>query len=186
MKKFVVMLILLVAILFTSGCTEKAQENSTNYQKIQNNSTNHHRSQNITMNNQNSQNKSEVVEATKLKQVNSFLQKGPVLLEIGAKGCSDCQSMKPILAQVAADYAGKITVISINMSKSPKLAEYFGAKVVPVSFVIIGIKDGNYTYLRDDGNISSDESKAKIVGLKHKEVFEKILNAALLEVSKSK
>lgn len=202
MKKLVVILILLVAILWASGCSEKAQENSTNYQNIQNdsmnhqynstnhqgnftnrqnNSTNHQNRQDNSMNYQNSQNKSVVVEATKLKQVNTFLRKGPVFLEIGARGCSDCQTMKAILAQVAADYGDKITVISIDMSKSPKLAEYFGARVVPVSYVIIGILNGNYTYMQEDSNVSSDGSKAKIVGLKHKEVFEKVLDAALLE-----
>jgi thiol-disulfide isomerase/thioredoxin len=159
MKKLAISLILLSSLLFASGCAEKAQENSTNHQNIQN--------------------KSIVVEATKLNQINTFLQKGPVLLEIGAPGCSDCQKMKKILPQVASDYGDKITVISINMSKSPKLADYFGAYFVPVSFVIIGIKNGNYTYMREDGSVSTNVSKAKIVGLRDKGVFEKILDTAL-------
>jgi thioredoxin 1 len=162
MRKLAISLILFASLLFTSGCAEKAQENSTNHQNIQN-----------------IQSKSIVVEANKLEQINTFLQKGPVLLEIGAPRCSDCQTMKPILAQVAADYGDKITVISINMSKSPKLADYFGAYVVPVSFVIIGIKNGNYTYMREDGSVSTNVSKAKIVGLRDKGVFEKILDTAL-------
>jgi len=65
------------------------------------------------------------------------------------------------------------------MSKSPKLAEYFEACVVPVSFVIIGINNGNYTYMRGDGNVSTNLSTAKIVGLRDKKVFEKVLDTAL-------
>lgn len=169
MKELAISLILLSSLLFASGCADKSQEKSTNNPNIQNNSTNYHKAliKNI------------VVEATKLKQINTFLQKGPVLLEIGAPRCSDCQTIKPLLAQVAADYGDKITVMSINMSKNPKLAEYFGAKVVPVSFVIIGNNNGNYTYLREDGNISTDKFKSMIAGLRDKEEFEKILDTAL-------
>ncbi len=114
------------------------------------------------------------------------LQKGPVFLEIGAPRCSDCQTMKSILNQVVVDYGDKITVISINISKSPKLAKYFGAHVVPVSFVIIDIKNGNYTYMQEDGNVSTNVSKAKIVGLRNKGMFTKVLNTALQQKNKSK
>jgi thiol-disulfide isomerase/thioredoxin len=159
MEKLAISLILLSSLFFASGCADKAQENFTNHSNIQN--------------------KSVVVEATKLKQINMSLQKGPVFLEIGAPRCSDCQTMKSILSQIGADYGDKITVISINMSKSPKLAEYFEVRVVPVSFVIIGINNDNYTYMRGDGNVSTNVSTAKIVGLRDKEVFEKVLDTAL-------
>jgi len=169
MKELAISLILLSSLLFASGLANKVQEKSANHPSIQNSSTIYHKTLI----------KSLVVEATRLKQINTCLQKGPVLLEIGAPRCSECQAMKPLLAQVAADYGDKITVISINMSKNPKLAEYFGAKVVPASFMIIGNSNGNYTYMRGDGNVSANVSTAKIVGLRDKEVFEKILDTAL-------
>lgn len=179
MRRIAISFILLSSLLFASGCTEKTQETPANHQNIQNNSTERQNVQNISTNHQDIQSKSIVVEATKLKQINMLLQKGPVLLEIGAPKCSDCQAIKPILAQIAADYAGKVTVTSLNMSKNPKLADYFGAYVVPVSFVILDVKNGNYTYMREDGNISTNKSQAKIVGLRHKKVFEKVLDTAL-------
>jgi thioredoxin 1 len=169
MKKLAIILILLASLLFTSGCAEKAQEKPTDSQNILNNNT---VSQNIL-------NKSAVIEATRLKQINAYLQKGPVLLKIGAEWCDDCKAMKPILAQVAADYEGKVTVMSVDIDKCPKLADYFGANVIPVSFVIIGIKNGNYTYMREDGNVSTDEFKAKIIGSRDKEVLETVLDTAL-------
>jgi thioredoxin 1 len=168
-KRLVILLIMLASLVFISGCAEKTQEKITNLQNVKNNSTS---SQNV-------QDKSVVVEATKLKQINTSLQKGPVLLEIGEKGCDDCQAMKPILAQVAADYGKKSTVMSVDMDKSPKLAEYFGAYFVPVSFVIFDNKNGNYTYIRENGNVSRDEFEAKIIGPRAKDVLEKLLDIAI-------
>lgn len=176
MKKFVIILILFTFVLFFSGCIENTQENSTNKQNILNNSSN---SQNIL-------NKS-IEEVTEFKQINISLQKSPIFLELGEKGCDDCQAMKPILAQVAAEYGGKITVMSVDINQSPELAKYFGANVVPVSFMILDIKSGNYTYLQEDDNISMDKFKAKIIGFRDKDNLEKIMDTAIQqEKNKSK
>jgi thioredoxin 1 len=169
MKKAVALLVLLVAVILISGCTENARENSAN-QNNHNNSTSRLHIENAS-----------VMEATRLKEINTYLQKNPVFLEIGSEGCSDCQDMKPILAQVAAEYRDRVTIMSVDMVKSPKLANYFGAYAVPVSFMLIGIKNGNYTYMQEDGNISSDILKSRIIGPRDKEALEKILDKALLE-----
>lgn len=167
MKKLVIFLILLTSLLFTSGCIENAQENSTNHQNILN--------------------KGVVVEASQLKQINISLQKGPVLLEIGEKECDYCQAIKPILGQIAVEYGSTVTVMSVDMDNSPKIANYFGAYVVPVSFVILDIKNGNYIYMREDGNVSTDKFNAKIIGPRDKDVLEKILDTAIQqEKDKSK
>ncbi|MDQ1254256.1 MAG: thioredoxin 1 [Euryarchaeota archaeon] len=196
MKKVVALLILLVAIVLLSGCIDNAQENSSNQQSNssnqQNNSSNQ---QNNSSNQQNDQNDStnpqtiesgSVVEVTRLKQINTYLQKNPVFLEIGSRGCSDCQDMKPILAQVAAEYKDRVTIMSLDMDENPKIADYFGAYVVPVSFMIIGIKNGNYTYMGENGNISTDGLKSRTIGPRDKEALEKILDNALIEKKKFK
>jgi thioredoxin 1 len=196
MKKVVALLILLVAIVLLSGCIDNAQENSSNQQinssNQQNNSSNQ---QNDSSNQQNNQNDStnpqtiesgSVVEVIKLKQINTYLQTNPVFLEIGSRGCSDCQDMKPILAQVAAEYKDRVTIMSLDMDENPKIADYFGAYVVPVSFMIIGIKNGNYTYMGENGNISTDGLKSRIIGPRDKEALEKILGNALIEKKKIK
>jgi thioredoxin 1 len=160
MKKSSILLILLTALLFSAGCTEKVYDkNSTNLQSTQE--------------------KTAVVEATQLEQINSSLQKGPVLLKIGAEWCDECQAIKPTLAQVAAEYGGKVTVMSVDIDQSPKLADYFGINVIPDTCVIVGIKNGEYVYMREDGNVSMDRFKARILKLEGKGTFEKILNFAL-------
>ena len=146
-------------MLFTAGCTEKTQENSTSPQIIQG--------------------KSDVIEATQLGQINESLQKGPVLLKLGAEWCGPCQEMKPTLKELAAEYGGRVTVMSVDIDQSPKLADYFEVIVVPDSFVIVGIENGEYVYMQEDGNLSKDRFKARILKLKDKELFERVLDFAL-------
>ena len=159
MKKFAVFLILLISLLFTSGCTEKAQENSTNHQNIQN--------------------KSAVVEATQMEQINTSLQNGPVLLELGAEWCEDCQTLKPTFDRIAAEYESRVTVMRIDVDKSPNLAEYFGVSSVPDSSEIVGTENNRYVYMQEDGNTTIDRFKARILGPQDKEVFEKVLDTSL-------
>lgn len=159
MKKSFILLILLTAMLFTAGCTGKTSENSTGPQIAQG--------------------KSDVIEATQLEQINASLQKGPVLLKIGAEWCGPCQEMKPILKELASEYGGRVTVMSIDVDQSPKLADYFGVIVVPDSSVIVGIDNGEYVYMREDGSLSKERFKARILKLKDKELFEQVLDSAL-------
>jgi thioredoxin-like negative regulator of GroEL len=159
MKKSFILLILLTAMLFTAGCAGKNQENSTSPQIIQG--------------------KNAVVEATQLEQINASLQKGPVLLKIGAEWCGPCQQMKPTLKELAAEYGGRVTVMSVDVDQSPKLADYFGVIAVPDSSVIVGIDNGEYVYMQENGNLSKDRFKARILKLKDKELFEKVLDFAI-------
>jgi len=158
MKKSFIILILLVAVL-SAGCTGKSQENSTNSPETKNESS--------------------VVELTHLDQINTSLQKGPVLLKIGAEWCEECQNLKPILAQIAADYKGRVTVMSMDIDNSPELADYFGIYVIPDTSVIVGLENGNYIYIQEDGSVSTDRSKAKILKIEGKEVYENVLDLAL-------
>lgn len=196
MKKVVALLILLVVVVLISGCLDNAQENSSdqqnnssdqqnNFSDQQNYASNQQNNSNDSTSPQNIENAS-VIEVTKLKQINTYLQKTPVFLEIGSRGCSDCQDMKPILAQVANEYKDRVTIMSVDMGESPKVADYFGAYVVPVSIVILGIKNGNYTYMGETGNISTDVSKSKIIGPRDKKALEKILDNALIKKKKFK
>ena len=158
MKKSFIILILLVAVL-SAGCTGKSQENSTNSPETKNESS--------------------VVELTHLDQINTSLQKGPVLLKIGAEWCEECQNLKPILAQIAADYEGRVTVMSMDIDNSPELADYFGIYVIPDTSVIVGLENGNYIYMQEDGSVSTDRSKANILKIEGKEVYENVLDLAL-------
>ena len=124
-----------------------------------------------------------VVQITQLEQINTFLHKGPVFVEMKAQSCKPCQQTKPILEKLAAEYKGKATIASIDIYQSPELAKYFGGYNLPDAFVIVGTKDGKYVYINDNGNSTLDRSQARIIGLNagNKNRFERIIDRALIQ-----
>lgn len=159
MKKLIILLILLAAVLFTAGCTENL-DNSTITQEIQE--------------------KSVVVEIADLEQINTSVQEGPVLLKIGAEWCGPCQQMKPILSNLAVEYGGRATVMSADIDKSPQLAAYFGIGYIPDSIMIVGIENGEYVYMQEDGNITTDRLQARVLGVRESQVYEELMDRAVL------
>ena len=134
----------------------------------------------------NTQEKSDVVEATELEQINTSLQRGPGFLKIGAEWCPTCRSMKSIIKELATEYRGKATIMSVDVDQSPKIVDYFGTRYIPDCSVIKGIENGEYVYMQENGNVSKDRSQARIVGLRNKEVCEKLLDLVLLHEAKEK
>lgn len=122
-----------------------------------------------------------VKEVTQLNQINSALQKGPVLLEFGATWCEYCQKTKPILQELATEYQGKATIMSVDVDNSPELTSYFGVDGIPDSAVIVGIKNNEYVYMQENGEVTTDRSSARIVGYTDtvKQEFENVLDLAL-------
>lgn len=167
MKKLVILLILLTSVLFTAGCSEKTPKNST--------------SSEVSM-------EESVVAITQLEQINTSLQKTPVFVKIGTKWCPECRSLKSVLEKLAAEYQGKVIIASIDADQNPELAEYFGVESIPDSSVIVGIENGTYVYMQENGNVSTDRSQAMFVGrhINDKETFEKVLDLALIQQGKSK
>jgi len=127
-----------------------------------------------------------VVETTELEQINTSLEEGPVFLKLGAEWCGACQSMEPILDELAAEYGEKATIMSVNINQNVQLATYFEVGYIPDSSVIMGIENGKYVYMQQDGNVTADRVRARIVGLEDKEVFEKVLEHALAYEEKGK
>lgn len=120
-----------------------------------------------------------VVEVTQLDQINTALGKGPVLLRIGAEWCEYCQKLKPVMQDLAKEYQGKATIMSADVDKSPKLADYFGVESMPDSCVIVSVKNGQYVYMQQNGKTTTVRSQARVIGYNNKEVFEKVINLAL-------
>ena len=47
------------------------------------------------------------------------------------------------------------------MDKSPEVRGYFGVESIPDSFVIVGIENGKYVYMQENGKVSTDRSQVK-------------------------
>lgn len=162
MKKLVLLLILLSAVLFMAGCIGGS------------------------MTPQGSSGKSAVVVVTQLEQINTSLQKNPVFLKMGSRWCPYCRAMDPILEKMAVEYIGNATIASIDVDKSLELAKYFEAEFIPDSCVIVGIENGTYVYMQEDGNVSVNRSQARFLGLNetdgpNEETFEKVLDLAVIQ-----
>lgn len=55
----------------------------------------------------------------------------PVLVDFWAEWCPPCRMMTPVLERIAADYAGRLTVVSLNCDEEPQTARTYGVLAMP-------------------------------------------------------
>ena len=66
----------------------------------------------------------------------------PVLLDFWAEWCGPCRMLSPLVAEVAAEYEGKIKVGKVNVDEQPELAGAFRVSGIPMLAVM---KEGKVT-----------------------------------------
>ena len=77
-----------------------------------------------------------------------------ILLEVGAPHCSSCDTLRPVLHQLATEQNGNFHLVEIDMTEEPDLAIDLGIRSVPTVVLYKG-----------------DRLIEKIVGLKPKKVY---------------
>lgn len=122
----------------------------------------------------------ELIAVSSIQQINEALQSGPVLIEMGYDDCPACKVQKPIMIDVQNDYQGVVTVMYLNTREVPTIAREFGVGYVPDSFVIVDIEDDKYRYMRYDGQITTDRTNARFVGVTRKDTLANTLDAAII------
>ena len=60
----------------------------------------------------------------------------PVVVDLWAPWCGPCRMVSPALAQVAAELAGRVKLVKVNVDESPKLQQRFGVQAIPTLMVL--------------------------------------------------
>lgn len=56
---------------------------------------------------------------------------GPVLVDYWAPWCGPCKMISPLLDEVSKEYAGKLTVVKLNIDDNPQTPQHYGVRGIP-------------------------------------------------------
>jgi thioredoxin 1 len=55
----------------------------------------------------------------------------PVLVDFSATWCGPCKKLEPVVREIAAEYAGRIRVVKVDVDRAPRTAARYAVLSVP-------------------------------------------------------
>ena len=83
----------------------------------------------------------------------------PRFVEVGADECIPCKMMKPILAELREEYAGKLQVEFVDVWKHPEQRDEYGVQMIPTQVIF---DENDREVFRHVGFYPKDQIVAKL------------------------